>query len=316
MICARVVLLAIVGATALPAAAQPRDRTPPSAPAQLRVTAFNSYSVSLTWNPSTDDSGRLTYQIQASGYPGGTVNVPQGSHAFTFTPATGVTAGYRYSFTMWAVDPSGNRSKSSNTTPVVTLPADTVAPTAPVLSVTQTTASTVALSWTAAVDDGPYVSYVVGVNGSQTVAAGGATSITINGLTPLTAYTFVVAGRDNWQNWSPSSNEVNVTTAAADSNDTTAPSVPTGLSAWDFGGSEPEIWVFWTQSTDNSDPQSVLKYEVWVNGRLDHLVIGRGQTVLYGDPNGAQNRISISAVDVAGNRSAAASITCNRGVCQ
>jgi hypothetical protein len=85
-----------------------------------------------------------------------------------------------------------------------------------------------------------------------------------------------------------------------------APTVPSNLSAWDFGGLEPELWLFWTQSTDNQDPQSVVEYDVFVNGPLDHAVIGRGSTILYGEPNGVANAFTIIAVDVAGNRSAPA----------
>jgi hypothetical protein len=63
----------------------------------------------------------------------------------------------------------------------------------------------------------------------------------------------------------------------------------------------------WTQSTDDSDPQSVIRYEVFVNGRLDHAVIGTGRTVVYGDGTGL-NEFTVVAVDVAGNRSDPASI--------
>jgi len=57
--------------------------------------------------------------------------------------------------------------------------------------------------------------------------------------------------------------------------------------------------------TDNTDPQSAILYEVYVNGGLapESTVIGRGSTVAYGRTPG-MNRFLIKAVDAAGNVSA------------
>lgn len=43
--------------------AQTRDRKPPTQPTDLRVTSITSYSVSLSWTPSTDNSGKFSYVI-------------------------------------------------------------------------------------------------------------------------------------------------------------------------------------------------------------------------------------------------------------
>jgi chitinase len=54
----------------LPAAATargaPRDRIPPTTPTNLRVTAVSPTSVSLAWNPSTDNSGSFFYVLSAN----------------------------------------------------------------------------------------------------------------------------------------------------------------------------------------------------------------------------------------------------------
>ena len=55
-------LLLILLVPASPALAA-RDRTPPTTPTNLRVTGMTAYGVSLAWNPSTDNSGSVTYTI-------------------------------------------------------------------------------------------------------------------------------------------------------------------------------------------------------------------------------------------------------------
>jgi chitinase len=292
-------LVLILGPTDAGAAAW-RDRTPPTAPTNLVITAFTSYSVSLAWSPSTDNSGSFTYRLTASGWGGGTVIVPQAATSHTLN----LLAGYKYSIGLRAVDAAGNTSPSSNTV-TVTLPADRTAPTAPVLSVTDVTASTVSLAWEPSVDDGSYISYQVLINGGTIFWAGGVTSALIQGLTPATEYTFAAQGRDNWQNWSPLSNTVTVTTDPANPDDHTPPTPPTNLSASDY---DCEVELRWTQSTDDYDSQSVIRYEVFVNGRLDHSVIGTGRTTVYGDGTGL-NVFTVAAIDVAGNRSDPGSIT-------
>jgi hypothetical protein len=74
--------------------AELRDRTKPTTPANLRVTAATSYSVSLAWNPASDNSGSFSYRIRHSwGYE---ETVPQTQTSFTWT--THLEAGSSYSF--------------------------------------------------------------------------------------------------------------------------------------------------------------------------------------------------------------------------
>lgn len=296
-------LMLMVAAGATNVAAQSRDRTPPTAPTNLHVTGLTSYTVSLAWTASTDNSGRFSYRVLADGFGGGTTTVDQTSTSVTLR----LSAGYQYRLSVSAVDRAGNRSASSNIV-TVTTPADTTPPTAPALSVGSLTATTAPLTWTPSVDDGPFVSYQVLVNGSPAVWAGGNTSITVEGLAPSTTYTFSVQGRDNWQNWSPVSNEVTATTAPVNAADVTPPTAPTNLTDFGMSFEDGETWLFWTQSTDDTDPQSVIRYEIFVNGRLDHSIIGRDRTILYGDVPGP-NTFTVVAVDVAGNRSKAATLT-------
>src|SRR5512144_2562719 len=119
-----VVLVSLFGTSPALAA---RDRTPPTQPTNLRVTSLTAHNVTLAWNPSTDNSGTFTYQVWVSyGY---THTVPQTQTSFSL----GVVPKSTYSFYVYAVDGSGNRSSNSNTV-TVTVPADTTAPTPPLVS--------------------------------------------------------------------------------------------------------------------------------------------------------------------------------------
>jgi len=294
-----VVLLSVFGTTPVLAA---RDRTPPTRPTNLRATSVTSYQVQLAWNASTDNSGSFSYRVVVS--DGGTYTVPQTQTTFTaFVAPIGT-----YSFYVYAVDGSGNRSLRSNTVSV-TPPPDTTAPTPPVVSVTGVNPTEVSLTWTASTDDGPYLFYQVFVNGSPSVDARQNRFAVIHGLTPETTYQITVKARDLYgpPNVSAPSNVVTVTTAAVGGEDTEPPSAPGNLHGWDAGDGAREINLFWTQSVDNQTPQASIVYEVYMNGVLDHTT-GGGRTILYATQAG-ENTFTVIAVDDAGNRSAPASIT-------
>src|SRR5262245_49798186 len=78
----------------------PRDRTAPTRPTNLTVTATTAWSVSLAWGPSTDNSGQFTYRVQCSN--GQTVAVPQTQASLVF--ASGFQHRGTYSFLVYAVD--------------------------------------------------------------------------------------------------------------------------------------------------------------------------------------------------------------------
>jgi hypothetical protein len=129
----------------------------------------------------------------------------------------------------------------------------------------------------------------------------GETSVKLVGLAPLTEYTFTVKARDFGYNLSPASNAVSATTEA--STDTTPPSAPTNLHVSDNDGCG-EVDLTWTQSTDDQDPQSAIRYRIFINGVLDFFTpIGTGRTITYGIVDGT-NTFVLRAVDSAGNVSA------------
>jgi len=297
----RVCALAILGGVALGSVAvEAADRLPPSAPKNLRVTGSAHYSVSLAWDASTDNSGFLTYWIQANN--GYRMSVPMSRTSATFTD--GVNAGVTSSYQVYAVDGSGNKSKLSNKV-TISLPPDTNPPSVPVLTVTDVGATHVSLSWSS-VDEGPVIYYWVyrsDWGNWAFVRDAAATSGMANGLSPNTTYAFQAQARDKLRNMSALSAPVAVTTGPVDASDTTAPTTPMHLQESHY---DQEMNLTWAESTDNVDPQDALRYEVYVNGVLADVVFGNGFSISYGEFG--TNVIEVFAIDAAGNRSEPATI--------
>lgn len=290
-------LMLALGASMTTAA--PRDRTPPTTPTNLRVTGTTSYSVSLAWNPSTDNSGSFSYVICCAYTNSATVG--QTATSFTFT--AGLEAGRTFTFRIYAVDAAGNASRYSNSV-TVTLPADTRPPTKPVVSVSDVGPTHVSLAWSST-DDGPNVWFWVFVDGNPIIQGTKDRVGTIYLLDPQTTHAFTVRARDFGGNLSPLSDALTVTTEPSNPNDTTPPTTPGNLSEshWDDG----EIHLGWDESTDDLDPQWIIRYDIYVNGVFDHSTVGRGQSIVYGVAG--RNTVSVIAVDTAGNESAPATIT-------
>ena len=301
---AMVISLALILVLGASPGAAARDRRPPTTPTNLRVTATTSYSVSLIWNPSTDDSASFSYVIHASN--GREASVPQSVTSFTFT--SGLEPRNSYSFNVFAVDAAGNKSSNSNTA-TATLPADTTPPTAPTVSATDVGPTHVSLAWTGSVDDGPNIWYQVFLNGGLYTNVDGAntTSTTISNLAPETTYSFAVRAQDFGWNLSPLSDPVSVTTEASDPNDTTPPTTPANLTDNGMVFGE-EVWLFWDESTDNVTPQDFIRYDIYDNDALVGSTVGYGQFIFYLTP-GVLNNVEVFAVDAVGNQSAPATAT-------
>jgi chitinase len=220
--------------------------------------------------------------------------------AFSVALAPGQT----FSLFIVAFDAAGNYSKQSNSV-TFTLPRDLTSPAKPTVSVTDVGPTYISLAWSAA-DDDPHLRYNVSMNGSIIQSGSTATTQTFAGLRPSTTYTFVVQAIDSGGNRSPLSDPVSATTEAADPNDTTPPTTPANFSGSSFD--DGETWLSWQQSTDNVDPQFAIRYDVYVDGLLDHSLVGYGSTVIYVSP-GVFHTFAVVAVDSAGNQSAPATLT-------
>jgi len=293
------VLTMVLGVSSASAA---RDRTPPTTPTNLRVTGMTAYSVSLAWDPSTDKSGNVTYTICCANVSSETFPGPASSRVYR----AGLEAGRSFTLRIVARDAAGNYSKYSNSV-TFTLPADTIPPTKPLVSVTDVGPTHVSLAWSS-VENGPNVWFNVYMNGSAVMQGTRNTSGTFGPLEPETTYTFTVRASDFGGNASPLSDPVVVTTEARDVTDTTPPTTPANFTDNGMSFGDGETWLFWQQSTDNVDPQSVIRYDVYVNGVFDHSLMGYGSTVVYGNA-GVENTFQVIAVDSAGNQSAPAILT-------
>ena len=312
-IVALAVVLSSSGAGAAPKGPKPPpspgDSTPPTAPTNLRVTGVTKTTVGLAWNPSTDNSGAFSYVVKQNNL---SWTVPQSQTSTTFTS---LSPGRTYTFYVYAVDRALNVSASSNTVVVTTLP-DQTPPSAPALSVPAVSPSQIWLTWTEAVDDMPFagVGYSIYVNGALATAVNWINhrDASLRHLAPGATYTVQIQARDASGNTS-NSNVVSVTTPA--STDTVPPSAPTGLRI-DIDQGCAEVWLAWTQSTDNVDAQSAIEYEVYINGVLSPLAVdtGVGRSFAYGTNHGL-NSFVVKAVDRTGNTSAPSTVTAELWPC-
>ena len=174
---------------------------------------------------------------------------------------------------------------------------DTVAPTAPTsLAASGTTQTATNLSWTAATDNVGVTGYDV-YQGATLLGTTASTSYVVSGLTASTTYSFTVKAKDAAGNVSAASNAVSVTTLAPVA-DTTAPTVPTGLTA--SGTTTTSTNLTWTASTDNV---GVTGYDVYQGATL----IGSATTTTFAVSGLTANTtytFAVRAKDAAGNVSA------------
>src|SRR5688572_12478560 len=207
-------LAMVLGVTPAQAA---RDRTPPTKPTNLRVTGMTPYTVSLAWNPSTDNSGSVTYTICCANVSSETFPGPASTRVYR----AGLEAGRTFTLRISARDAAGNVSGYSNSV-TFTLPRDTTPPAKPTVTVTDVGPTHVSLAWSS-VDDGPNLWFNVYLDGSPVRQGVRDTSGIFGPLESETSYTFTVQARDFSGNLSPLSDPVTVTTEARDTTDTVPP---------------------------------------------------------------------------------------------
>jgi hypothetical protein len=232
--------------------------------------------------------------------------------ALTSHTLEGLQAGKTYIFRVYAKDAAGNTSKSSN--PVtVTLPGEIAAPSKPVVQLLDVGPTHATLTWSST-DNGPILWYTIYIDGQpvMTLSSRTGTFTCASVMVPTycvpvnqeTTYTFTVRAQDYDGNVSPFSDPLFVTTEPANPNDHTPPTAPTNITAEDTGGF---FLVRWDPSTDDFAPQSLIRYDVYVDGELRAVVVGNtaAEVELY---LGVTSTVAIIAIDTADNESAPGTI--------
>src|SRR5919204_521248 len=277
------------------------DTTAPSAPTGLAVGTVTQTSVPLSWTASTDNVGVTGYDLLVNGTK--VTTTTSTSHTFS-----GLTCGTSYTLGVDAFDAAGNHSSIStaNATTAACSSSDTTAPSAPTgLTVGTATQTSVPLSWTASTDNVGVTGYDLLVNGTRVLATT-STSHTFSGLTCGTSYTLGVDAFDAAGNHS---NVAPVTAATSACSDTTAPSMPTGLTLGST--TQNSIALSWTASTDNV---GVAGYDVLLNGSKITTTGSTGYT-FSSLTCGTKYTLGVDAFDAAGNRSNVASINASTSAC-
>jgi chitodextrinase len=272
------------------------------APKNLRVTGVTDWTVGLAWDAPKGKTPSA-YVIQCSN--GRSMTVAGTSTTATFS--SGFNYNRTYSFRVSAVSSSGAWSGASNTV-TATLLNDTTPPAKPTVSSTGTGPTHVDLAWTYT-DVDPSPRFDVYVDGRLWFGQVAGRSKRIVFLTPSTTYTLRVRARDSAGNWSELSDPLVVTTPAADPNDHEPPTIPPGF--WgDVIDGATEAMVFWGNSTDNVTLQEHIRYDLYLNGGYEGSVVApyKHQFTMY-LTLGIVNTMEAIAVDEAGNRSAAATVT-------
>lgn len=196
----------LAGADTLTTPAAAADTTAPSTPGSFSGTPLSGTSVSLTWGAATDDVGVVGYVLQR----GSIVVSPGPTGTATNYTDTGLNPAATYTYTLYAEDAAGNLSVVPASTSVST--PDTIAPTAPLLSVGTVTSSEVDLSWTTATDNVGVAGYQI-YDGTTMLASTTATSFAL-AAQPSTTYALTVRAVDAAGNVSASSNSAALTTPA------------------------------------------------------------------------------------------------------
>jgi len=292
----------------------PTDTTAPSVPGTPTASGITSTGAVLSWTASTDaGSGVSGYDVYAVSGSSQTLVGSSTTPSFTLT---GLAASTAYSYVVKAKDVAGNVSAASSAGTFTTLAGttpDTTAPSVPgtpVASSVTTTGAT--LTWAASTDNtggSGLAGYDVYRNtGAEALVLVGSTtsaSYALTGLTPATAYTYVVRAKDVAGNVSAWSSSVTFTTVAVPS-DTTAPSVPGTPAA--SAVTQTGATLTWTASTDAGS--GVAGYDVYRVSGTTQTLVGSPTSATFavtGLTAGTAYSYVVRARDVAGNASAVSS---------
>jgi chitodextrinase len=266
---------------------------PPTQPQNLTATLLTDVDAELTWDPSTDDSGIVSYEIRRNG-------VLLGTTPETTYQDLGLAAATTFTYDVAAVDGVGNSSAPSDPDSVTTPAPDTTPPTQPTNPATTGVGTvTVDLTWDASTDDRGVVTYRVLRDGTV-IGTTALTSFSDAGLAEGGSFSYEIVAFDPAGNESAPSSALPITTSTA------PPTQPTGLTA--TAASPTSVDLAWVASTDDTTP---ITYDV----RRDGAVVGSTTDTTFTDvdvPSDATYDYTVTprdGLDIVGPESNPASVT-------
>jgi chitodextrinase len=261
------------------------DTTAPSAPTGLSTSVISSSQIDLSWAPSGDPDdapGQISYGCYRNGVRFATT--PAG---VTSCSDTGLSASTTYTYSVSAQDPTGNSSAPSAgiqaTTQALPVPVITSFTSSPVSIVAGQFAS---LSWN--VTNSTSITVDNGV--------GNVTGLPSFSVHPVVTTVYQITATNSFGS---ATAQASVTVNA----DSTAPSVPTGLSTSVVSASQ--IDLSWAPSSDPDDAPAQISYGCYRNGvRFATTPAGVTSCSDTGLSASTTYTYSVSAQDPTGNSSA------------
>ena len=282
------------------------DTTPPTI-SSISSSGVTTSGATVSWNTNEASDTQVEYGATTSYGSQTALNSSLvTSHSATLS---GLSASTLYHYRVKSRDSAGNLSTSGDNTFTTQAPPDTTPPTISSVAVSGVTTSGATVSWNTNEASDTQVEYGATTSyGSQTTRNPSlltSHSATVSGLSPAATYHFRVKSRDSAGNLAMSSDSTFTTNSLPD---TTAPSVPSGLSATPT--SESQIQVSWNDSTDPAGSgqavSGVASYRVFRDG----VQVGTTASTAYLDTALSANTAysyRVSAVDNAGNVSSQSS---------
>jgi hypothetical protein len=190
------------------------DTTAPTAPGTPSATSVGTTTATISWARSSDNVAVSRYDVSRNGTVVGSAPQPaSGNPSFA---DSGLTASTTYSYVVTAFDAAGNQAASPAGSVTTAAAPDATPPSKPVVTATPA-ATSVTLTWPRATDNVAVSRYDItrgpALVGTVPQPASGNVTFTESGLTPGTAYSYVVTAFDAAGNFA-ASDAVPVTTTA------------------------------------------------------------------------------------------------------
>ncbi len=281
------------------------DIEPPSTPKQLKAINITANSLVLSWSASQDNRGTVSYEVYNNG------KLVEKTKDTFIKISKNIQPNRFYTFTVYAIDASGNRSSKPALVRVQTYEMyDRTPPSKPEgIKVSNVTTNSLRLSWINSKDDVGIAAYAVYDQDGNFVISTENNFVDINNLSPGKTYSFEVFARDKVDNWSDASNLIIISTLKEEKNDidTERPSAPTELKV--IAIDENNFKVSWEPAEDNI---GVTEYRIYnaTNSIYDNglLKVVKGDQLTTTDinykSNGESFTIKVYAIDAVGNLSA------------